>query len=127
MKLKYSLVAVFLAQGISLNAALAGVETSVVESKVTVIPAPQEKVTTYKIFGPDKIEYVLEGPPSEITRLSEIVKTNPETVVRFEGDYVSGPQKVFRLKKWSNNTETKTDGWGNKTTTTTHTETTTER
>ncbi len=102
-------------------------EIRTIESRVVSIPPPPTATTTYsyKVYGPNNTEYVLEGPPSEMQRLKETITVHPETVVRFQGDVVEGPQKVFRLKSWETNTATHTDMWGNKTTTT-QTETTTE-
>lgn len=107
--------------------ASAEVEIKTFESKVVTVPPPDTNTTTYsyKVYGPNHTEYVVEGPPNEIARLAETVKTNPDTTLRFQGDFIEGPKKVFRMKEWQTNTTEHTDVFGNKTTTTT-TETTRE-
>ena len=97
-------------------------KTTTWESKVVAVPPPAGVTTySYKIYGPDKVEYVLDAPPAEAARLAEVVRTNPNVVMKFQGDVVEGPVRRFKVRSWSNNTEThtETDMWGNKTTTTT--------
>lgn len=108
--------------------AVADVEVKSFESKVVRVPPPDATTTTYsyKVYGPDHTEYVVEGPPSEVSRLAQSVQQNPDSVVQFQGEFVEGPKKVFRMKEWKTNTTEHTDVFGNKTTTTT-TETTQER
>lgn len=132
MKLKQTVPAIF-ASLLFASTAIAGEmevsKTTTWESKVVAVPPTDSSVTTsYKIYGPNRVEYIIDAPPAEVSRLAEAVRTNPDVVMRFQGDIVEGPVRRFKVRSWSNNTQThtETDMWGNKTTTTTTESTRTE-
>jgi hypothetical protein len=122
------LIAISLAFGAN---ALAATTTTTIESSV-ILDSPTGPATEriVRITGPDKIEYRVQAPATEIERLSNMVRDNPKVVLSFNGDIetINGV-RTFRVDNWkkveTTTTKTTTDNAGNKSvesTTETHTE-----
>ncbi len=125
MKINIIIATVLLALFSAVNA-IGEVHSKVIESRITSVPS-EDKVTrsfTYKIYGPDKVEYFVEGSKTEVDRLAELVQSDPSAVVRFQGEVVEGPRKTFRITRWEKTTTRTSDSAGS-TTTETQTERTT--
>lgn len=120
MSPKFSISIALLAL-VSSSAVLADSRLSTVESRVIVeSPLTATGTKVIKITGPDKIEYRVSAPESEVNRLTEVIRTNPDTMVSFNGEVVDeNGVKVFRVNKWNKvettTTTTSTDALGNKT------------
>jgi hypothetical protein len=101
--------------------AAAQTEIKTFESRVIAVPSTELGTTrtyTYKIYGPDRTEYILDGSSNEVERLAQTVRANPDAVVSFQGEVVNGPTRRFHLKTWkkSSSVSTSTDERGNSTT-----------
>ena len=93
---------------------------STIES-VVVIDNPMAPLNqqVIKIVGPDQIEYRVQAPLSEVERLTLLLKNNPHTVVRFNGEVIDeNGNRMFKVKDWTKTetttTKTTTDAMGNK-------------
>ena len=113
--------------GLSRSVAFAEMQTTTIESRVVAVPSsPSSTTTTYKIFGPNQVEYVIEGTPDQVAELTSQLQKNPSTVVHCEGNVVDGPTKSFHVSKWQEVRTTQTVSSGpSETVKTTTTETTT--
>ena len=80
-------------------------ETTTIESHVVVVPSETTQTTTYTIIGPQNTRYSVLASPSEERRIETIIKTNPDAVIRFNGEVedVDG-EKKFRVKQWEETT-----------------------
>jgi len=98
-------------------------ETTTIESHVVEMPSSSStKTTTYTILGPQDEHYSIVASPSEVQRIQTIVRTNPQAMIRFNGDVEEiGGKKYYRVREWedtaSTSKKTTLDSNGNKTVT----------
>jgi hypothetical protein len=90
-----------------------------IESKVEVVPSTTNGITTYRVYGPEKVIYKIQAPDPQLQQLSALIKENPDAVVRFDGQVVDeAGVKVFKVNDWertqTTTTTTTTDALGNK-------------
>ena len=124
--LKNILIAVTLTASL---ASVASAETTIIRSRVLVSPQDSTQTKTYKIIGPDSVEYVVQAPDTEVQKLVKEIQTTPSEELEFQGRTVqeNGVNK-FIVTSWQKSTSTTTteDGRGSMTTTRTQETTTTK-
>ncbi len=91
-------------------------ETRIIESRVPPPAGSTQTTTTYKVVGPNQVEYILDAPPQEIATITKTIEQTPNAVIRFEGETIEGARPMLRVSRWHRETQTTSDSAGNVTT-----------